>query len=337
MVSSAHVRPEASVPLRAFFRAAPLMKARTLAKGGLFSQMTRDDRLYAFIVAHTSRSRSHIRRICIHKRWLRAAAVAAALLMCAAGYGLYGIYREAAHQRVAAENGRLRVENEKQRRQLEKLEDRVEAIEDKSRRLAEMSGVADGGGQQQAQEVRGSGGPAVEMDAAAVAVVEARAAQLEEDLRAYERALDEKARIPSLWPVAGDITDGFGGRSNPFGGGAFELHSGQDINAEHGDEVVAAAGGKVVFADWHGGYGQLVTVDHGGGLTTRYAHLSKIEVRPGQEIARGQRLGAVGSTGRSTGPHLHYEVRIGDEPVNPRAYLPARAEAAPAPAGVRHD
>ena len=289
--------------------------------------MTRDDRLYAFIVAHTSRSRSHIRRICIHKRWLRAATVAAALLLCAAGYGLYGIYREAAHHRVAAENERLRVENEKQRQQLEKLVDRVEAIEDKSRRLAEMSGVAEGAAQ---AVVRGSGGPGVEMDAAAVAVVEARAAQLEEELREYERALDEKARIPSVWPVAGDTTDSFGGRSNPFGGGSFELHSGQDINAEQGDEVVAAANGKVVFADWHGGYGQLVTIDHGGGLTTRYAHLSKIEVRVGEQIARGQRIGAVGSTGRSTGPHLHYEVRIGDEPVNPRAYLPARAEVVPA-------
>lgn len=334
MVSSAHVRPEASVPLRAFFRAAPLTEARTLAKGGLFSQMTRDDRLYAFIVAHTSRSRSTIRRICIHKRWLRVATVAAALLVCAAGYGLYGIYREAAHQRVAAENERLRVENEKQRRQLEKLEDRVEAIEDKSRRLAEMSGVAGDGVQ---AVVRGSGGPGVEMDAAAVAVVEARAAQLEEELRSFERALDEKARIPSVWPVAGDITDSFGGRSNPFGGGSFELHSGQDINAEHGDGVVAAANGKVVFADWHGGYGQLVTIDHGAGLTTRYAHLSKIEVSPGQQIARGQRIGAVGSTGRSTGPHLHYEVRINDEPVNPRAYLPARAEAVLAVGGMKLD
>lgn len=296
--------------------------------------MTRDDRLYAFFVAHTSRSRSTIRRICIHKRWLRAATVAAALLLCAAGYGLYGIYREAAHRRVAAENERLRVENQKQRRQLEKLVDRVEAIEDKSRRLAEMSGVAEGAAQPQ---VRGSGGPGVEMDAAAVAVVEARAAQLEEELRGYERALDEKARIPSLWPVAGDATDGFGGRSNPFGGGSFELHSGQDINAEHGDEVVAAANGRVVFADWHGGYGQLVTVDHGGGLTTRYAHLSKIEVRVGAQIARGQRIGAVGSTGRSTGPHLHYEVRINDEPVNPRAYLPARAEAVPAAVESKRD
>jgi cell division protein FtsB len=170
--------------------------------------MTRDDRLYAFIVAHTSRSRSHIRRICIHKRWLRAATFAAALLLCAAAYGLYGIYREASHRRVAAENERLRVENEKQRRQLEKLADRVEAIEDKSRRLAEMSGVAEEGRQAQAA-VRGSGGPGIEMDEAAVAAVEARAAQLEAELRSYERALDEKARIPSLWPVAGDVTDGF--------------------------------------------------------------------------------------------------------------------------------
>jgi len=291
--------------------------------------MTRDDRLYAFIVAHTSRSRSTIRRICIRKRWLRAATVAAALLLCAAGYGLYGIYREATHRRVAAENERLRIENEKQRQKLERLADRVEAIEDKSRRLAEMSGVAEGG-QQTQPAVRGSGGPGVEMDEAAVAAVEARAAQLEEELRAYERVFDEKARIPSLWPVAGDVSDSFGGRRSPFGGGSYEFHSGQDINAERGAQVVAAANGRVVSADWQGSYGQLVTIYHGAGLTTRYAHLSKIDVRPGQQVARGQRIGAVGSTGRSTGPHLHYEVRINDEAVNPRAYLPAKTEAAPA-------
>jgi murein DD-endopeptidase MepM/ murein hydrolase activator NlpD len=289
--------------------------------------MTRDDRLYAFIVAHTSRSRSRIRRICIHRRWLKAAAILASLVVCAALYGLLGLYREATHLRVRQENDRLKVENEKQRQQLEKLEDRVDAIEDKSRRLAEMSGVAgEGGGESggagAGDAPRGSGGPFVEMDEAGVAAVEARAAQLEAELRAYERAMSE--RVPSIWPVAGEVTDGFGGRRNPFGGSSFELHPGQDISAPRGAEVVAAAGGTVVFAATQSGYGQLVTIDHGGGLTTRYAHLSKIEVAAGQQVSRGQLIGRVGSTGRSTGPHLHYEVRIGEEAVNPRAYLPAR-------------
>jgi murein DD-endopeptidase MepM/ murein hydrolase activator NlpD len=289
--------------------------------------MTRDDRLYAFIVAQTSRSRSQIRRISIHKRWLKVAAVASSLVVCAALYGLFGFYREATHLRVRQENERLRVETERQRHQLEQLKGRVEAVEDASRRLAEMSGVAaEGGAQQQQQEgVRGAGGPLVVMDEAGVAVVEARAAQLEAELRTYEAAMREKSHVPSVWPVDGEITDSFGGRRNPFGGGSYEFHSGQDINAERGAPVVSAAVGTVVFAGWHGGYGQMVTVDHGAGLTTRYAHLAKVEVVAGQQVARGQYIGQVGSTGRSTGPHLHYEVRVGEESVNPRAYLPARA------------
>jgi murein DD-endopeptidase MepM/ murein hydrolase activator NlpD len=282
--------------------------------------MTRDDRLYAFIVAQTSRSRSRIRRVTIHKRWLKLAAAAAALVVCAALYGPFGLYREAAHMRVRRENDRLRVETERQRQRLEQLKGRVEAIEDASRRLAEMSGVAEGG-----EAARGSGGPLLMMDEAGVAAVEARAAQLEAELRTYEEALREKSHVPSIWPVEGEITDSFGGRRNPFGGGSYEFHSGQDINAERGAHVVAPAAGTVVFSGWHGGYGQMVTLDHGGGLTTRYAHLSKTEVSAGQRVTRGELIGLVGSTGRSTGPHLHYEVRMNDESVNPRAYLPARA------------
>lgn len=284
--------------------------------------MTRDDRLYAFIVAQTSRSRSRIRRISIHKRWLKFAAVASALVVCAAFYGLFGLYREAAHLRVRQENERLRVETERQRQQLQQLKGRVEAIEDASRRLAEMSGVAEGG----AEAARGSGGPLVLMDEAGMAAVEARAAQLETGLRAYEAALREKSHVPSIWPVEGEITDSFGGRRSPFGGGSYEFHSGQDINAERGAAVVSAAVGTVVFAGWHGGYGQLITIDHGGGLTTRYAHLLKMEVSVGQQVGRGQLIGQVGSTGRSTGPHLHYEVRLNDESVNPRTYMSARGE-----------
>jgi murein DD-endopeptidase MepM/ murein hydrolase activator NlpD len=84
---------------------------------------------------------------------------------------------------------------------------------------------------------------------------------------------------------------------------------------------VAGAKGTVTFVGWQHGYGQLVVIDHGGGLTTRYGHLSEIDVALGQEVGRGEFIGRVGSTGRSTGPHLHYEIRIGDEPVDPLQYL----------------
>ncbi len=286
--------------------------------------MKRDDRLYAFIVAHTSRSRSTIRRISIHRRWLKAATVLAALLVCAAAYGLIGMYREAAHLRVERENEMLRVENEHQKQKLEQLKDRVDAIDAASRRLAEMSGVTEGS----AGERRGSGGPLVEMNESEIAAVERRAAQLEEQLRTYEAAIKEKSRVPSIWPVEGEMTDGFGGRRDPFGGYSTEFHPGQDIRAERGTPVVVAADGEVTFAGWKNGYGQMIEVDHGGGLATRYAHLSEIDVEVGRKIARGQLIGHVGSTGRSTGPHLHYEVRIDGESVNPLSYLPAKSDAA---------
>jgi murein DD-endopeptidase MepM/ murein hydrolase activator NlpD len=117
------------------------------------------------------------------------------------------------------------------------------------------------------------------------------------------------------------VESGFGVRRNPFGGSSSEFHTGQDIEVPWGTSVVAGAKGKVAFVGWQHGYGQLVVIDHGGGLTTRYGHLSELDVELGQEIGRGEFIGRVGSTGRSTGPHLHYEVRIKDEPVDPMQYL----------------
>ncbi len=284
--------------------------------------MNRDERFYAFIISRTNRSRACIRRISVHKRWLKVSAVAGLLLFGCAAYGLYGLTQQAAHMRIQEENDRLRRENERQRQQLRKLENRVDAIEDASRRLSEISGVQPDG--EEGTDPHGAGGPSFELDAASISFIEARAARLEEDLKTYEAVMRERARIPSIWPVEGETTDSFGVRGNPFGGGSSEFHPGQDISAPRGTPVIAPADGTVTQAGWQNGYGQMVVLDHGNGLTTRYAHLSKIEVSPGQELKRGSRLGEVGSTGRSTGPHLHYEVRIGEAPVSPRRYLPER-------------
>lgn len=101
------------------------------------------------------------------------------------------------------------------------------------------------------------------------------------------------------------------------------MHTGLDFRASTGEPVRATATGKVVKAGWHGGYGRLVEVDHGNGLTTRYGHLSAISVKIGEQIRIGQTLGEVGSTGRSTGPHLHYETRIDGEAVDPQRFLRA--------------
>jgi murein DD-endopeptidase MepM/ murein hydrolase activator NlpD len=125
---------------------------------------------------------------------------------------------------------------------------------------------------------------------------------------------------PNMWPIEGRVTSSFGERLDPFNGeGAF--HSGIDISGTYGEPVAAAADGIVTYADFMNGYGRLVVVEHGHEITTRYGHLSGFAVTPGQAVRRGDILGYVGLSGRSTGPHLHYEVRIHDAPVNPYKYL----------------
>ena len=125
---------------------------------------------------------------------------------------------------------------------------------------------------------------------------------------------------PNLWPVEGPVTGSFGERIDPFNGeGAF--HSGVDISANYGQAVIAPADGIVIFADFMGGYGRAIALDHGHAITTRYGHLASFAVAIGQYVHRGDTIGYVGLSGRSTGPHLHYEVRINDTPVNPHKYL----------------
>ena len=119
------------------------------------------------------------------------------------------------------------------------------------------------------------------MDEMAIATLAAKMGRLEEDMRAYEAILRQRGYTPTVWPVDGTLEAGFGGRRNPFGGGGYEFHSGQDIEAPWGAPVVAGASGRVSFVGWQNGYGQLVVVDHGGGLTTRYGHLSHIDVEVG--------------------------------------------------------
>ena len=125
---------------------------------------------------------------------------------------------------------------------------------------------------------------------------------------------------PSLWPVMGRLLSYFGYRSDPFSG-AQSFHTGVDISASMGTPVHVAGDGIVMNAEWEGDYGRLVVVDHGDGVQTYYAHLSRIDVIPGQEVRRGQVVGASGMSGRATAPHVHYEVRIGGTARNPYPYL----------------
>lgn len=137
----------------------------------------------------------------------------------------------------------------------------------------------------------------------------------------YSRTL---ANVPVRKPVVGsaDMSSPFGVRTDPFNGRA-AMHTGIDLRGGRGEPVQATANGKVTHAGREGGYGKMIEIDHGNGVATRYGHLSKISVKVGQTVRAGQVLGLIGSTGRSTGPHLHYETRINNEAVNPQKFLRA--------------
>jgi murein DD-endopeptidase MepM/ murein hydrolase activator NlpD len=142
-----------------------------------------------------------------------------------------------------------------------------------------------------------------------------------------ERLTSTVVAVPLRKPVEGEIdtSSGFGVRIDPFLGRP-AMHTGLDFRGDTGEAIRVTAGGTVVSAAWSGGYGRMVEVDHGNGLSTRYGHLSEIEVKVGQTVKAGQTVGRMGSTGRSTGPHLHYETRIDGEAVNPQKFLHAGAK-----------
>lgn len=157
---------------------------------------------------------------------------------------------------------------------------------------------------------------------------------MREVLGAIENRLDavrnnvEKRRsladaTPSIWPVAGWLTSSFGNRRDPFNGSS-DFHPGLDISASYGEAVLAPAAGTVSSAGAVGNYGNLIVIDHGFGIVTKYGHLSRFGVTTGQQVNRGDVLGYVGSTGRSTSPHLHYEIWVNDKLTNPMRLLGPR-------------
>jgi len=145
---------------------------------------------------------------------------------------------------------------------------------------------------------------------------------LMDNLEAYRSLMCDYLRnFPTLWPVSGNISSGFGWRPNPFGGGGSEFHDGVDIPAPGGTNIRAAGGGVVVFAGWRNGYGNVIIIDHGNGLETLYAHNTTNIAREGDTISRGDIIATVGRTGRATGTHLHFEVLVSGNPVNPRPFM----------------
>jgi Peptidase family M23 len=147
---------------------------------------------------------------------------------------------------------------------------------------------------------------------------------LESRLQSVESGVEKRNKLaaatPSIWPAAGWLTSAMGNRRDPFTGGR-DFHPGLDISADRGSPVYATADGRIVHAARASDYGNLVRIDHGFGLESRYGHLERIDVAEGAAVKRGDRIGTVGSTGRSTAPHLHYEVRVNDRLLNPLQFL----------------
>jgi murein DD-endopeptidase MepM/ murein hydrolase activator NlpD len=214
-----------------------------------------------------------------------------------------------------------------ERRQMASLTSTEESLESRARR---MRGVIsdlglDLGHLEAATPHAGMGGPYVPVKLRANAdAFERQLYRINISRAQVERLNRTLALVPYRKPVVGEVefTSGFGIRSDPFLGRP-AMHTGLDFRASTGDPVRATANGKVASAGWAGGYGRMVEIDHGNGLSTRYGHLSEIDVKVGEAVKIGQVIGLVGSTGRSTGPHLHYETRIDGEAVDPQKFLRA--------------
>ena len=244
-------------------------------------------------------------------------------------------FQVADYNKLQAENVDLKV----QKRNLEvstvKLDSKLAALESLSERLTNL--IEDGSWAKRFPKanIPAIGGSKVDyptadllrrMDLkAGVDLLKDRASDLEGQMKLLEQIAEQRNYImrftPNIWPVRGNITSHYGNRADPFNGEA-ELHQGLDISALYGSRVLAPADGIVIYAQRKAAYGNLIILDHGNGLTTRHGHLSRFNVHVGQRIHKNDIIGFVGSTGRSTAPHLHYEVRLNDRPVNPRGYLP---------------
>ncbi len=272
--------------------------------------------------------------------------IAAALLSGTILYGswiaLHSVWNE---NRYQAEIQRLQEENQAQAFHIQQFTDKLGCLNKKMERLqnfyAKLKVLANLDLQEPQDPSMAAGGPQPDTREINMYLEESLKRQIQrvhwemeelqmleeiQEKNAYkvERFFDSQrsllASTPTIWPVRGWVTSAFGKRISPFTG-KLQMHEGLDIAARPGTPVKASADGVVIYSGWKSDYGKLVTIDHGYGYRTRYGHLSRIYVKNGQRVKRGDTIGAVGSTGRSTGPHLHYEVKVRGLPVNPKTYL----------------
>ncbi|MCG3193458.1 MAG: peptidoglycan DD-metalloendopeptidase family protein [Thermoanaerobaculia bacterium] len=227
---------------------------------------------------------------------------------------------------LAAENRDLRGKTQALNAKLEVLEKQLGEFEERTRKLAIVAGLSNvhdpgtagvGGLTSLPADLTASSEFSLSDALRRGATVSDRLASVETRL---EKQADQLSLTPTLAPVMGVLTSGYGGRRDPFSGEG-DFHTGVDISTSPGQPVISPAAGTVVKVGWENGYGKTVLVAHGYGVHTLYGHLAAAKVTEGQRVKRGDILALVGSTGRSTGPHLHYEVQVNNKPVDPLDYI----------------
>jgi murein DD-endopeptidase MepM/ murein hydrolase activator NlpD len=268
-------------------------------------------------------ARARLRKWRVSNLQIRVVLSLLAVLTLAASFFTWGFFTKtvdrAEIERLRGENRELRTVNTSFEGDVRQLQEKLADYEDRTMELAIVAGLdpAAGGGE------AGVGGTAGAPEAG-LGGLSRRADRLEGTLDRVEAELHEQMRwissTPAITPARGILTSGFGIRRDPITRGR-AFHSGLDIAAAPGAPVRAAADGVVIRATRSGGLGKAVYLSHGFGLSTRYGHMAKIEVKAGQRVQRGDVIGYVGNTGRSTGYHLHYEVHLDGEPVDPAPYL----------------
>lgn len=268
-------------------------------------------------------ARAKFRKVRVASRVLWAAAATLGLLLIAAvtftTLYLLSVHRDRQYRAALQENERLKTSAEKMTARLTQLSRKLDDFEERTRKLAIVAGLP-----ALADDGRGGVGGALPEGQSGALDLRERGRSIDQRLFGLEKRLAQQNALmsstPSIEPVPGLITCGFGERSDPFTEEP-AFHTGIDISSQRGHPIVASADGTVVRAGWVNGYGRCVEVAHGLGLRTLYGHLDEIRVFEGQHVLRGQAIGLVGTTGRSTGPHLHYEVRLDNRPVNPLPYI----------------
>ena len=264
-------------------------------------------------------AKARFRKLTVSSRVLVLAGAGSVLVLAAAiafGWAFFSsAERDRLYRRALAENARLSSTTTTLSRQLDGLSRQLEEFDSRTQRLAIVAGLSQSG--------TGLGGPIAASPLSSnglsdrSSAIGSRLAALESQ---FARRSASVSSTPTVAPVRGLLNSGFGTRQDPFTGEP-AFHSGLDISTRRDEPVLATAEGLVIKSGWSGDYGKTVEIAHATGFTTVYGHLDAILVREGQRVNRGERVGLVGSTGRSTGPHLHYEVRQAGRVVNPLDYI----------------